>query len=166
MNEYGDYLGSVGTLALILSVETFNIYMHYLVKPFIAEIVFVESILPSSTVNSSTGHTAINLYSRTIYIYILTMLWLVTGCSTGLGLEIARAVLKAGQKCIATSRNPSKSPHEVAEIPNLGGAWAQLDVSGPNVEADIEKIIAEHGTVDVVVNNAGYADGGILETMR
>ncbi|EXJ76497.1 uncharacterized protein A1O5_01005 [Cladophialophora psammophila CBS 110553] len=93
------------------------------------------------------------------------MQWLVTGCSTGLGLEIARAALESGQKCIATSRNPANSPDAVEEIEKLGGVWAKLDVSSPSLESDIDEIVKEHGAVDVVVNNAGYADGGPLEKM-
>jgi NAD(P)-dependent dehydrogenase (short-subunit alcohol dehydrogenase family) len=91
------------------------------------------------------------------------MQWLVTGCSTGLGLDIARAALKAGQKCIATSRNPATTPDAVQEIKSLGGVWAQLDVCSPSLESDIKKIIEEYGDVDAVVNNAGYADGDIVE---
>jgi NAD(P)-dependent dehydrogenase (short-subunit alcohol dehydrogenase family) len=94
------------------------------------------------------------------------MQWLVTGCSTGLGLDIARAALKAGQKCIATSRNPAKSPEAVEEINSLGGTWAALDVSSQSLESDIQKILNDHGKVDVVVNNAGYGDGGVLESME
>ncbi|KIX98622.1 uncharacterized protein Z520_05923 [Fonsecaea multimorphosa CBS 102226] len=93
------------------------------------------------------------------------MQWLVSGCSTGLGLEIARAALKAGQKCIATSRTPASSPDAVEDIEKLGGVWAKLDVSSPSLESDIDEIVKIHGAVDVVVNNAGYADGGPLETM-
>ncbi|OAG42597.1 hypothetical protein AYO21_03182 [Fonsecaea monophora] len=93
------------------------------------------------------------------------MQWLVTGCSTGLGLEIARAALQAGQKCIATSRNPASSPDAIADIEKLGGVWATLDVSSPSLENDIENIVKKHGPVDVVVNNAGYADGAPLEMM-
>lgn len=92
------------------------------------------------------------------------MQWLVTGCSTGLGLDIARAALKAGQKCIATSRNPASSPEAVEEIKQLGGAWLKLDIASQSLESDIQSIVKEHGAVDVVVNNAGYADGGVLET--
>ena len=94
------------------------------------------------------------------------MQWLVTGCSTGLGLDIARAALRSGQKCIATSRNPDSSPEAVQEIKRLGGVWAKLDVSNQMLESDVKTIVEDHGEVDVLVNNAGYADGGVLETMR
>ncbi|OAP61701.1 hypothetical protein AYL99_03904 [Fonsecaea erecta] len=93
------------------------------------------------------------------------MQWLVTGCSTGLGLDIARAALESGQKCIATSRNPSSTPDAIHGIENLGGVWAKLDVSSPSLKSDIDEIVQKHGAIDVVVNNAGYADGGPLEVM-
>lgn len=92
------------------------------------------------------------------------MQWLVTGCSTGLGLDIARAALQSGQKCIATSRNPDSSPQAVEEIKRLGGAWAKLDVSSSTLENDLQKIVEAHGPVDVIINNAGYGDGSIVET--
>lgn len=93
------------------------------------------------------------------------MQWLVTGCSSGLGLELARAILASGQKCIATSRNPSKTPEAVAEIERLGGIWAALDVAASDLESRLREIVDKHGTIDVLVNNAGYAAGGPLEAM-
>jgi NAD(P)-dependent dehydrogenase (short-subunit alcohol dehydrogenase family) len=94
------------------------------------------------------------------------MQWLVTGCSSGLGLELARTIVRSGQRCIASSRNPSKTPEAVAEIEKLGGVWITLDVAGPDVEASIAECVKVHGSIDVLVNNAGYADGGVLEEMR
>jgi short-subunit dehydrogenase len=92
------------------------------------------------------------------------MQWLITGCSSGLGLELARAVLDAGQRVIASSRNPEKTPKLVAEIQHRGGQWITLDTTA----ADLEKIVADattkHGPIDVLVNNAGYAIGGPIET--
>ncbi|TVY51275.1 putative oxidoreductase YusZ [Lachnellula cervina] len=93
------------------------------------------------------------------------MQWLVTGCSSGLGLELARAILASGHKCIATSRNPSKTPEAVAEIERLGGIWAALDVAASDLEFRLGEIVDKHGTIDVLVNNAGYAAGGPLEAM-
>ena len=94
------------------------------------------------------------------------MPWLVTGCSSGLGLDIARSALKSGQNCIATSRNPDNSPEAVEEIKKLGGVWAKLDITSQTLESDLEAIVKQHGEIEVVVNNAGYADGGVLETME
>lgn len=94
------------------------------------------------------------------------MQWLVTGCSSGLGLELARAILRSGQKCIASSRSPAKTPEAVAEIEQLGGVWITLDVAGSDVEHSVAECIRVHGHIDVLVNNAGYADGGVLEAIR
>jgi NAD(P)-dependent dehydrogenase (short-subunit alcohol dehydrogenase family) len=94
------------------------------------------------------------------------MQWLITGCSSGLGLDLARTVLQSGQKCIASSRNPAKTPEAVAEIEKLGGVWITLDVASPDLEAALAACIAKHGPIDVLVNNAGYADGGVFEDFR
>ena len=94
------------------------------------------------------------------------MQWLVTGCSTGLGLELARVILKSGQKCIASSRNPAKTPDAVAEIEQLGGIWITLDIAGPDVEANVAECVKTHGPIDVLVNNAGYVTGGVIEHYR
>ncbi|OJJ44171.1 hypothetical protein ASPZODRAFT_72793 [Penicilliopsis zonata CBS 506.65] len=94
------------------------------------------------------------------------MQWLVTGCSTGLGLDLARAILQAGHSCIATSRSKSTNPSAVLEIESLGGVWAELDVTAPDAESVVLSLVREHGGVDVLVNNAGYALGGVVETFN
>ena len=94
------------------------------------------------------------------------MQFLVTGCSTGLGLELAHAILKAGHKVIASSRNPTKTPDAVKAIEKLGGAWIALDVAAADVNTPIQNAIEKYGPIDVLINNAGYADGGVLETYR
>jgi len=95
------------------------------------------------------------------------MQWLITGCSSGLGLSLARAILRhPNQKVIATSRNPTSSPKAVDEITSHeNGSWATLDVSSPILQSQLSQIIAQHGKVDVLINNAGYAIGGVLETL-
>ncbi|KAI5928243.1 NAD(P)-binding protein [Camillea tinctor] len=90
--------------------------------------------------------------------------WLITGCSSGLGLSLVRAVQKAGHKVIATSRNPSKTPDLVQEIESKDGKWLKLDVDSPycgNIVDELEKSGEE---VDVLVNNAGYSVYSPIET--
>jgi NAD(P)-dependent dehydrogenase (short-subunit alcohol dehydrogenase family) len=94
------------------------------------------------------------------------MQWFVTGCSSGLGLELARAILASGQRCIASSRNPDKTLQAVSEIEKLGGIWVSLDTAALDLELRLKEIIDKHGAIDVFVNNAGYAAGGALETME
>lgn len=93
--------------------------------------------------------------------------YLITGCSSGVGYSLAKAVIAAGHKVIATSRNPSKTPDKVAEITSLGGLWAALDVSSPTLETQFQETIPPltNGKIDVVINNAGIATGSVLEDL-
>ena len=95
------------------------------------------------------------------------MQWLITGCSSGLGLELARTALQNGHGVIASSRNPSGTPQAVAEIQKLGGIWVTIDTAAEDVKDQVEAALAKSdGPVDVLVNNAGFADGGVLEIFR
>lgn len=89
--------------------------------------------------------------------------WLITGCSSGFGLQLTRHALAAGHKVIATSRNPSRTPDLVSEVTSQGGSWLRLDADDPDcgqVVTDLE----EAGThLDVLVNCAGFAIAGPAE---
>ena len=80
--------------------------------------------------------------------------WLITGCSTGFGRELVRAVLRHGYRAVATARDPATLA-EFATHPDV--LVAALDVTLP---ARIAEVVAQadarFGAVDVVVNNAGY----------
>ena len=89
--------------------------------------------------------------------------WLITGCSSGFGLTIARAVQSHGHVVIATSRNPSRSPDLVAEVESKGGKWLKLDVDDPNCAQAIEDLEASGQQVDVLVNNAGSSIHACVE---
>lgn len=83
--------------------------------------------------------------------------WLITGCSSGFGLAIARHAQAHGHKVIATSRNPSKTPDLVREIESNGGKWVALDLDDPNSASVINDLEAQGVAVDVLVNNAAFA---------
>ncbi|KAH9209636.1 putative short chain oxidoreductase/dehydrogenase [Leptodontidium sp. 2 PMI_412] len=93
--------------------------------------------------------------------------WLITGCSSGFGFSLALHILTSGpgHKVIATSRTPSKTPSQVSQIQSLGGTWLALDICSPESELAtfIEKATAIYGTIDVLVNNAGYSLLGAFE---
>jgi NAD(P)-dependent dehydrogenase (short-subunit alcohol dehydrogenase family) len=89
--------------------------------------------------------------------------WLITGCSSGLGLSLAKHALSAGHLVIATSRNPLRTPHLVSAIESLHGHWLPLDVTSPDLSTTIAKAQSIYGRIDILVNNAGYA---ILATLE
>jgi short-subunit dehydrogenase len=83
--------------------------------------------------------------------------WLITGCSSGFGLAIARHAQANGHKVITTSRNPSKTPDLVREIESNGGRWLPLDLDDRDSAKVINDLEAEGVAIDVLVNNAGFA---------
>lgn len=91
--------------------------------------------------------------------------WLITGCSSGMGLAFAYAALEAGYTVIATSRNPSKSEELVSHFTSRGSHWLPLDVTASEdmLNAQLDAAIALHGRIDVLLNNAGLGYGGSVE---
>lgn len=92
-------------------------------------------------------------------------MWLVTGASSGLGTEISLAALRQGDKVIGTARNVQRAEKENPSFAQLGGHWLELDVTSTTCEEVVAKAVAEFD-VNVLVNNAGYAEGGALEDSR
>jgi NAD(P)-dependent dehydrogenase (short-subunit alcohol dehydrogenase family) len=91
--------------------------------------------------------------------------WLITGASRGLGRALAEAALDAGHNVVATTRTQKALDDLVARYPDRATA-VELDVTD---EAACSRVIAAtrdlFGGVDVVVNNAGYADMASIEDM-
>jgi len=93
---------------------------------------------------------------------------LITGCSSGIGLETALAFARNGDTVFATMRNPSKATTllDRAKAENLAVEVLALDVTDDaSVAACVADIEGRHGAVDVLVNNAGIGAGGPVETI-
>lgn len=91
--------------------------------------------------------------------------WLITGCSTGLGRALAQQTLARGYRVVATSRNAETLADLASEHPDRCLAL-QLDVTDPaNVESAIHHAARSFGRIDVVVNNAGYGLVGAFEEL-
>ncbi|MBB6125043.1 SDR family NAD(P)-dependent oxidoreductase [Sphingobium subterraneum] len=94
----------------------------------------------------------------------MSRIWLVTGASRGLGHEIARAALDAGETVVATARSADEVRDAFGSASDRLHAFA-LDIT----DAYAAKLVAAEtterfGAIDVLVNNAGYAELGFFET--
>jgi NAD(P)-dependent dehydrogenase (short-subunit alcohol dehydrogenase family) len=88
----------------------------------------------------------------------MSKIWLVTGSSRGLGRELAEAVLAAGHQLVATARKPEQLDDLVERYGDQVRAVA-LDVTEPAAaRAAVQHAVDAFGRLDVLVNNAGYAD--------
>lgn len=92
----------------------------------------------------------------------MSFTWLITGASGGLGAALAMHALRAGHRVIAMARNVEKAAMNYPDIEKQGGHWLQLDVTQPNTEEIVRKVVEEKG-VNVIVNNAGFGARGVLE---
>jgi NAD(P)-dependent dehydrogenase (short-subunit alcohol dehydrogenase family) len=82
---------------------------------------------------------------------------LITGANKGLGREAARRLLAAGHDVWVAARDADRGRVAAEE---LGGRFVQLDVTDDaSVSAAVERVTAETGGLDVLVNNAGIAGG-------
>ncbi|MGX7001911.1 oxidoreductase [Caballeronia sp. KNU42] len=82
--------------------------------------------------------------------------WLITGCSTGFGRELAKLVLERGWRAVVTARDPSKLA-DLAEGYGERALVLQLDVTERKQIADVVAKSQKHfGRIDALVNNAGY----------
>jgi NAD(P)-dependent dehydrogenase (short-subunit alcohol dehydrogenase family) len=81
--------------------------------------------------------------------------WLITGCSSGLGHALATYLTAKGEQVLATARNISG-----LDFPHM----TRLDVTDPEqCEAAVNLAVERFGGIDVLVNNAGYGQMGVVE---
>ncbi|NUR24470.1 MAG: SDR family NAD(P)-dependent oxidoreductase [Catenulispora sp.] len=93
---------------------------------------------------------------------------LITGTSSGIGLAAAVGAARAGWTVVATMRDPAKADPLMAAAGAEGVAGRvhveRLDVTdASSVEATVARVIAAHGHLDAVVNNAGAGQVGTIE---
>jgi NAD(P)-dependent dehydrogenase (short-subunit alcohol dehydrogenase family) len=89
--------------------------------------------------------------------------WFITGSSRGFGAELVRAVLANGDRVVATARRPEQLRALVEGYEDRARVFA-LDVTDADAAvAAVEFAVAEFGRIDVVVNNAGYANSAPIE---
>ncbi|MER7568726.1 SDR family oxidoreductase [Streptomyces sp. NPDC048523] len=116
---------------------------------------FVTSVEGGRTAASATGKYADRFGGQLV---------LITGAGSGIGRATAFAFAEAGARVVAVDRD-AESAARTAELSRLLGApeaWAEtVDVSDEQaMEKLADKVAAEYGVVDVLVNNAGIGLGG------
>jgi NADP-dependent 3-hydroxy acid dehydrogenase YdfG len=91
----------------------------------------------------------------------------VTGNSSGIGFETCLTMARNGYNTYATMRKIEGKTNQITDISkneNLPLKVLQLDVDNDKSVLDaINRIVTEYGSIDVIVNNAGYALVGALE---
>jgi NAD(P)-dependent dehydrogenase (short-subunit alcohol dehydrogenase family) len=93
----------------------------------------------------------------------MSSVWLITGSSRGIGQALAKAVLAAGHRLVATARRPEDLRALVEQYGERVRAIA-LDVTDPaSARAAVQQAVASFGRLDVLVNNAGYGNIASIE---
>lgn len=92
---------------------------------------------------------------------------LITGCSSGFGLLTA-ARLSTSHHVFATMRDVQKQHDLLEEVSKRKGhvSILELDVTKPDsINSALKLLLEQHGTIDVLVNNAGFGIGGFFEDL-
>ena len=89
--------------------------------------------------------------------------WLITGCSTGFGRELAKFVLSQGFKAAVAARN-TDDVKDIIEGHENNAISIKLDVTNKDeIKLAVEKTVQKFGRIDVLVNNAGIGYFGAVE---
>jgi NAD(P)-dependent dehydrogenase (short-subunit alcohol dehydrogenase family) len=92
--------------------------------------------------------------------------WLITGCSSGFGRELAISALDHGDRVAVTARDPADVTGLVAAYGEAQAVAVALDVTDPKqVASAVATAMGHFGAIDVLVNNAGISYfGGVEES--
>jgi NAD(P)-dependent dehydrogenase (short-subunit alcohol dehydrogenase family) len=93
----------------------------------------------------------------------MSKVWLITGSSRGLGLDLAKAVLAAGDQLVATARQPEQLRGLVDQYGDQVRTVALDVTNAASAKTAVAAAVSSFGRLDVVVNNAGYANVNSIE---
>jgi NAD(P)-dependent dehydrogenase (short-subunit alcohol dehydrogenase family) len=90
--------------------------------------------------------------------------WFITGAGRGMGVDIAKAALAAGNAVVATGRNTGAVADAVGKADDL--LVVELDITNlASAEAAVRAAVDRFGRIDVLVNNAGNFYAGFFEEL-
>jgi len=90
--------------------------------------------------------------------------WMITGAGRGMGLDFAKAVLAAGDKLVATGRDPERVAKAIGPSENL--LVVTLDVTRPaDPDFAVKAALERFGRIDILVNNAANFQAGYFEEL-
>lgn len=89
--------------------------------------------------------------------------WLITGCSSGFGKNLAETLLSEGEQVVVTARKPETIQHFAEKYPQTA-LCLRLDVTKKDtIDSAVKEAIEKFGKIDVLINNAGYCLRGAVE---
>jgi short-subunit dehydrogenase len=93
--------------------------------------------------------------------------WYITGASQGFGLALVRQLLAGGYRVAATSRDAAKLQDAAGAAGRDSFLPLEVNLADPDaIRHSIERAVTFFGTIDVVVNNAGYGMEGTVEELN
>ena len=94
----------------------------------------------------------------------MSKVWFITGAGRGMGVDIAKAALAAGNKVVATGRNTDKVSQAMGKSADL--FVVKLDITKPTeAESAAKASVDKFGRIDVLVNNAANFYAGFFEEL-
>jgi NAD(P)-dependent dehydrogenase (short-subunit alcohol dehydrogenase family) len=94
----------------------------------------------------------------------VTKTWFVTGAARGIGAEIVKAALNAGNRVVATGRTPRNVEQATFRGESDRLLVLPLDVTKEDqIKTAVDAAVKKFETIDVLVNNAGYGQLGVFE---
>ena len=89
--------------------------------------------------------------------------WFITGAGRGLGVQIAKAAMRAGDRVVATARKRASINESLGPDSDQLLSVALEVTAADRVQAAVDAAVSRFGTIDVLVNNAGYGHIGFFE---
>jgi NAD(P)-dependent dehydrogenase (short-subunit alcohol dehydrogenase family) len=94
----------------------------------------------------------------------MSKVWFITGAGRGMGVDIAKAALAAGNKVVATGRSTDKVAKALGQSDDL--LIVKLDITKPaDAESAVRAAVEKFGRIDVLVNNAANFYAGFFEEL-